>query len=454
MTGSLYVFILIKDKSCIEKHLVKKLQDAFLLGALMEECMKNQKAKNIPSKLKIQQIFTSYTEYLQEILVNIHDVLKKNISLSSQPTYKTRIKSFSSYYKKILRQKPEEALNSEKLITLTDIIGIRMICTFLEDIAVAQSQISEIFDVKEVEIKGASQSFKEFGYESIHVLVAIPKECLPRSLPENMIIPDDLVCEIQIRTILQDAWAEVEHELIYKTEFSPFDMPLRRKLASINASLSLADVIFQEIRDYQKKLQSELNERRQSFYHLADGLTNTEKMDFVPSKIERVNPYVQGTIDDLILQAIHAHNNGDFKCAIAIYTRIIDSSPKPNDIVLSVIYKHRGMAYFAGNDYENALKDFKDSFHFDGNNFRSVYYEGIVHSIQSNYEKAIECFTKSLDINEFQSHTFYRRAVAYYETNQYENAMNDVLSAQRLGLIDEGLTSLHDRLVEKFDMKL
>ena len=416
--------------------------------------MEKLKAKNIPSKIRIQQVFNNYTVYLQEILENIHNVLKEHITLSSQPTYKMRIKSFSSYYKKILRQKPDEALNSEKLVTLTDIIGIRIICTFLEDIAVVRSQISEIFDVKEIEIKGASQSFKEFGYESIHVLVAIPKECLPASLPLDMKIPDDLVCEIQIRTILQDAWAEVEHELIYKTEFSPFDMPLRRKLASVNASLSLADVIFQEIRDYQKKLQTELNERRQAFYHLADGLTNTEKMVPVPDKIERVNPYVQGTIDDLILQAIHAHNMGDFEGAIAIYTRIIDSSPKPNDIVLSVIYKHRGMAYFSGNDYENALKDFEASFSFDANNFRSVYYEGIVHSIQSNYEKAIECFTKSLDINEFQSHTFYRRAIAYYETNQYENAMNDVVSAQRLGLVDEGLNALHDKLVEKFDMKV
>ena len=66
----------------------------------------------------------------------------------------------------------------------------------------------------------------------------------------------------------------------------------------------------------------------------------------------------------------------------------------------------------------------------------------------------MECFTKSLEINEYQSHTFFRRAIAYYELKQYENAMSDVVSAQRLGLEDEGLESLHSKLVEKFDMKV
>ena len=48
---------------------------------------------------------------------------------------------------------------------------------------------------------------------------------------------------------------------IYKIEFNPFDIPLRRKLASLNAMLSLADITFQEIRDYQNKLQKELEDR-------------------------------------------------------------------------------------------------------------------------------------------------------------------------------------------------
>lgn len=426
-------------------------------------CMENEKLdeiyKDIPAKTAIKNIYESYGPYLEHIMKGIKAKLVDTIKLSSEVTYKARVKSFNSYYKKVLRQRPKEAAesqNSKNLICLTDMMGIRIICTFLEDIKEVQEQISSVFDVKEIEVKGANQSFREFGYESVHVLVAIPEDCKPSKMPKGMKIPNDLVCEIQIRTILQDAWAEVEHELIYKTEFTPFDMPLRRKLASMNASLSLADIIFQEIRDYQKKLQSEMNLRRQSFYEMADDLTevvpNTGKS--VVDSIERVNPYVRGTIDDMLLQAIHAHNAGDLANAILIYSQIIESKPAPNNIVLSVIYKHRGMAYFTQNDYDNALADFKNSVECDPKSFRSIYYEGIVYSIKKEYEKAVECFTESLAINEYQSHTFYRRALAYYEMSQYDNAMNDVVAAQKLGLEEEGVKQLHSKLMEKFDMKM
>ena len=147
-------------------------------------------------------------------------------------------------------------------------LGIRVICAFLEDLKTVEEQISKIFKIIEIERKGADRTFSEFGYESIHFLVEIPEEFKT----DKDTVPDGLVCEIQVRTILQDAWAEVEHELVYKSEFSPFDLPLRRKLASLNASLSLSDIIFQEIRDYQNKLNKELDCRRESFYDKADNI--------------------------------------------------------------------------------------------------------------------------------------------------------------------------------------
>ena len=233
-------------------------------------------------------------------------------------------------------------------------------------------------------------------------------------------------------------------------------MPLKRKLASMNASLSLADIIFQEIRDYQKKLQNEMTQRRMTFYEMADDLTTVagEKPVEKATNLERINPYVRGTIDDMLLQAIHCHNTGDLKNAIYIYTQIIESKPEPNNIVLAVILKHRGMAHFAQNDYENALLDFKKSFEKDNNSFRSAYYAGIVLSIQKKFNDAIEWFTVSLEKNEMQSHAFYRRAVAYFELGEFEKSMNDVVASQKLGLKEAGLETLHAKLIEKFDMKM
>lgn len=411
------------------------------------------------SKNQIKAVYESYDSYFLQIMKNIVNILKENIKISAQPTYKYRVKSFDSYYKKILRINSEKVVKTDNLIYLTDIMGIRVICAFLEDLNFALNQIKQLFDIKEIEVKGADKKFSEFGYESIHVLIKIPENCKP--LLENEFadlkpISPEAVCEIQIRTILQDAWAEVEHELIYKAEFSPFDKPLRRKLASINASLSLADITFQEIRDYQNKLQKELAERRSSFYGKADNLLD-EELDVKKMQkedISRVSPFIQGTIDDLILRAIEAHNKGNLDEAILIYTKILEATADGDKNVIAVIRKHRGMAYFAKNDFENALSDFKESEKYDPSNFRIFYYEGIVYSVQRNYEKAVECYSKSLELNAFQAHTNFRRALAYYELQEYEKSMKDLDSALKLGMPEDECKGLQEKLVKKFGMSM
>ncbi|WP_318720306.1 tetratricopeptide repeat protein [Treponema sp.] len=417
----------------------------------------------VPGKEQIKENYEKYRTLFSVILKNILAKITEDISLNPKPVYKSRIKSFDSYYSKLLRLKPKEASEKDSLVSLTDMMGIRVVCAFLEDISTVENQIKKKYLVKEIEHKGSLQSVREFGYESTHILISIPQECLnvdeiKDEEIKNLPLPENLVCEIQVRTILQDAWAEVEHELIYKTEFTPFDAPLRRKMASVNASLNLADIIFQEIRDYQTKLQREVEERRTSFYEQADFVTDSENKDLQLKKseetkdINRVSPYVHGTIDDMILAAIHAHNNGNIPEAIKIYTEILDNENANDSNVLSVIHKHRGMAYFAENEYKEALADFKKSSEYDPKSFRSIYYEGIVYSVMGDTDAAIECFNRSLEINEFQSHALFRRALAYYNKQEYQNALTDLNAAESLGLKSGECAALHKKLVEKFEM--
>ena len=409
----------------------------------------------IPSKSEIKKTYESYAEYFSCIMENIVNILREEIKLNSQPTYKSRVKSFNSYYKKILRLKPEETKDSNSLVYLTDMMGIRMICAFLEDINLALDQIKKIFTIKEVEVKGAEKKFSEFGYESIHVLIKIPESCKPKDkkFKDLVQLTDDLVCEIQIRTILQDAWAEVEHELIYKTEFNPFDIPLRRKLASLNASLTLADITFQEIRDYQNKLQKELEDRRHSFYDMADSLLD-EKPAIKQDNINRITPFVSGTIDDMLLHAIQSHNAGNLEEAVVTYTKILEAVKPDDKNVIAVIRKHRGMAFFSMNNFDAALQDFDISLQYDPKAFRTYYYKGIVCSIQKKYEWAIENYNKSLEINEFQAHTYFRRAMAYYEIQEYEKSMNDLNNAINLGMKPEDCKVLQEKLTKKFGMNM
>ena len=401
----------------------------------------------LPKKEKLREMYTSYEPHLNILIVRIEEFLRSIVKIASAPAYKTRVKSFNSYYLKLLKFPPKN--DTAELPVLTDILGVRIICPFLQDINEVETILLKNFTVIEVERKGSERTFREFGYESVHFLIEIPEE-----FRVGLVLPKNLIFEIQLRTILQDAWAEVEHELIYKSEFSPFDQPLKRKLASINASLSLADIIFQEIRDYQNKLNTELDKRRFEFYSMADEhtamvLPETNIVQHDNTNHEEEVKLVE-TIDDLILSAIEAHNQNLFDKAEKIYTKIIEQNP--NDIVLSVVFKHRGMAYFAQANYEAAYTDFVQSCKYNPANFRSFYYVGIALTLLNRDDEAIEYFTKSLEINKFQAHVYFRRALSYFKLALYPEAAKDLDSASDLGLAEEDAKKLRIAIAKKIDM--
>ncbi|MEL3909270.1 MAG: tetratricopeptide repeat protein [Treponemataceae bacterium] len=407
------------------------------------------KSKFTPKKALLKKKYQEYAPSFEKLLSGLLVHLEKNIKLKSPPSYRARVKSFDSYYRKLLKYPPKEAC--EDLPTsITDIVAIRIICSFLDDLSVVERILEEKFEVVEIERKGSNRNVLEFGYVSVHMLLGIPE-----SLKKGLNLPKGLVFEVQIRTILQDAWAEVEHELVYKAEFSPFDLPLKRKMAAINASLSLADIIFQEIRDYQNKLNLEVEKRRATFYSLADEFSTTFfEEDGAnaknPAEEETNSIYEPESIDDLVLKAISAHNSGDFEKAEKIYTKIIDRVD--NNVILSVIFKHRGMAYFGQGKYEKSLKDFKRSVGYDDGNFRSLYYVGIALTLLGRHAEAIEYFSKSLEINPYQAHASFRRALSHFHEENYVDALSDLDKATDLGYTASDAQKLRIEISKKMQM--
>jgi len=373
-----------------------------------------------PNKEALRQAFESASGVRSLVVKDLEGYVEQALSsLPSSPTLKIRIKGFDSYYKKYLRLLKMGVVEPH----ITDLMGIRVICPFIEDLTRAETLIKEHFDVIETEQKG-HYTFKEFGYESIHVLIKIPADIVKERGQA-----DCDVAEIQIRTILQDAWAEVEHELVYKAEFSPFDMPMKRKLAAVNASLSLADIIFQEIRSYQKQLNHQLERRRETFYQKIEESTDALLFSDIASlKIDlekKVSPLHMGTssIDDLLLDALYAHNKNQFEDAIALYSQILELKPEKSS-VCSLIYKHRGMANFAQSKYEDAIEDFTHALDLD-KSYKTAYYRGVVHSVLKEHSKAIDDFTLSLELNPFQAFCLFRRGQAYYHVGDYPQALSD-----------------------------
>lgn len=406
-----------------------------------------------PDRGSLQRRFEKYITARSAVMKDIQERVEAALlGLRPHPTVKGRTKSFQSFFKKYVRLL-QQSEDKTKPPLITDLIGLRVVCPFIEDLSNVETALERAFTVTEVDRKGSNFSFKEFGYESTHLLVKIPQEIVKKHG-----LCGCEVAEIQIRTILQDAWAEVEHELVYKAEFTPFDEPMKRKLAAVNASLSLADIIFQEIRDYQRQLNRELGKRRESFFKKIEDATDgllfaAEREDSGRMQpLFRLEAPLRGgdSIDDLLLDALYAHNNNQFDTAVEIYSKILALESRP--LVLSVIYKHRGMALFAQSEYDRAIEDFSKTVELDPTCYKALYYRAVVKSVQQRYNDAIDDFSLSLTVNPYQHFALFRRAQAYYHIGDYPKALADCENALAAEPDSAQAQKFRELLVQKLKM--
>lgn len=348
------------------------------------------------------------------------------------PGIKVRVKSFTSWFEKVLK-KIRHGVSPDQ-VQIHDVLGLRIVCPFLEDVRTIEDLIHSHFVVLEEEKKGAPQSFKEFGYDSTHFLVALPED-----LVESLALGSPPPCEIQVRTILQDAWAEVEHELIYKSKFLPFDQPLKRKMAALNANLTLSDIIFQEIREYQRQLNQELEKRR---YQFLDGLKGTGPQGVEGEKDDH-HTHVEN-LDQALLDALGAHNRKNFKKAINLYSAILRQGPQA--FVQSLVLAHRGMAYHSESLYENALDDFDRAIACDPRNSKAFFYRGIIRQSLEEQEAAVQDFTDSLALVPYQFDPLLGRATSLGWLGRWDEALIDCDAALDLVPDDEQALALRKQL--------
>lgn len=110
------------------------------------------------------------------------------------------------------------------------------------------------------------------------------------------------------------------------------------------------------------------------------------------------------------------------------------------------------MAYFAQGDYEKSLNDFLRSVGYDENNFRSQYYVGIALTLLGRHSEAIEYFSKSLELNPYQAHVSFRRAMAYFQEGNYVDALADLDRAVALGYTAGDAQELRVEISRKMQM--
>ncbi|NQD78693.1 hypothetical protein HP436_00700 [Pseudomonas sp. CrR14] len=159
----------------------------------------------------------------------------------------SRAKTLESFCEKISRKKYKKPFDE-----ITDFAGVRVVYLYSADRPKLESLIEKHFKIVE-KIDKITIDDEKFGYGALHYLVKIKNDNAGARYNELR----NKVCEIQVRTILQDAWALVAHHLSYKQE-SDIPKELRRKLNALSGLFETADDQFQNIRgiriEYKKNL--------------------------------------------------------------------------------------------------------------------------------------------------------------------------------------------------------
>lgn len=195
--------------------------------------------------------YASFTDKVKHLLAEVLEANKMRVHSITE-----RVKERDSLRGKIERS--ETTYN--KLSDITDIAGIRIITFYSDDVDKVADIVRREFKVDDLLSvdKRAKMDPDRFGYMSLHYIVAFDSE--RAGLTEYKALCD-FKAEIQIRSILQHTWAEIEHDLGYKTK-DGIPRDTRRQFSRLAGLLELADEEFLDIREelntYRKQLVKEI----------------------------------------------------------------------------------------------------------------------------------------------------------------------------------------------------
>jgi ppGpp synthetase/RelA/SpoT-type nucleotidyltranferase len=145
-------------------------------------------------------------------------------------------------YQSKLEEKEEEY---EIINHVTDLIGIRVVSLYEADVEKIKDVLAEEFEIIEItdKIKDIESQESSFGYKGLHVDLKLKA---PRDNMREYSRYSSFRFEVQIRTIIQDAWSVLDHKIKYKKSIP---LPLKRRINTLAALFELADREFYSIRE-------------------------------------------------------------------------------------------------------------------------------------------------------------------------------------------------------------
>lgn len=223
------------------KALLDARRDNFVRQSLLSDEFLNFMQQN---KKPFDLLMSYYECAIMEIETKFR-VLNHELSLEydNNPieSIKTRVKSYDSILKKIRRK--NIPLNLQAIEeNLKDIAGVRVICSFPDDIYKLAESFLKQDDITLIERKDYFKNPKPSGYRSLHLIVQVPIFLQNEKKMVNV--------EVQFRTIAMDFWASLDHKMRYKKELSDEEVEiLQEELYDCAEQSAALDERMQRIRD-------------------------------------------------------------------------------------------------------------------------------------------------------------------------------------------------------------
>lgn len=207
-------------------------------GKLVNNALKLMREASFPYR----KLMAYYTCAMMEVETKLN-VLNEEFSLQYDrnpiSSIKTRLKSFDSIIEKLQRKGlPMDDFDVIEQ-SLNDIAGVRVICSFPEDVYMLADALLKQDDIRLLERKDYIASPKANGYRSLHLIVEVPIFLAQEKRLMKV--------EVQLRTIAMDFWASLEHQLKYKKELENTEELTRELLECAEVSAAL-DAKMEEIR--------------------------------------------------------------------------------------------------------------------------------------------------------------------------------------------------------------
>ena len=202
----------------------------------------SQAQQLIDASAKFRELLMMYECAIREVRTKL-EVLNDDLSVRHKRNpieqIESRVKKPESIFEKLQRKNHPLTLRSVS-DNLNDVAGIRVICSFTDDIYNVARMLAKQDDITVVAVKDYIKAPKPNGYRSYHMIVEIPVYFADEKRPMRV--------EVQLRTKAMDFWASLEHQLKYKAD-SPERDDIAAELYDCAETLAAADSKMLELRN-------------------------------------------------------------------------------------------------------------------------------------------------------------------------------------------------------------